>query len=65
MKVPFNWLKDYVDIDIKAKTGSGNIVSVPKNDICYILIYKILFWIFPFDIFFIRKFIYNFKLIYY
>ena len=35
--------KDYVDIDIKAKTGSGNIVSVPKNDICYILIYKILF----------------------
>lgn len=34
---------DYVDIDIKAKTGSGNIVSVPKNDICYILIYKILF----------------------
>ena len=30
--------KDYVDIDIKAKTGSGNIVSVPKNDICYIFL---------------------------
>lgn len=30
------------DIDIRAATGSGNIVEVEKNDICYILIYKIL-----------------------
>ena len=39
--------KDYVDIDIKAKTGSGNIVSVHKNDICYIFLlssYCLLFF---------------------
>ena len=35
--------KEYVDIDIKVKTGSGNVVSVSKDDVCYILIYKILF----------------------
>ena len=35
--------KEYVDIDIKVKTGSGNIASVSKDDACYILIYKILF----------------------
>ena len=35
--------KEYVDIDIKVKTGSGNIISVSKDDVCYILIYKILF----------------------
>ncbi len=35
--------KEYVDIDIKVKTSSGNIVPVSKDDVCYILIYKILF----------------------
>lgn len=35
--------KEYIDIDIKVKTGSGNIVSVSKDDVCYIFIYKILF----------------------
>lgn len=35
--------KEYVDIDIKVKTGSGNVVSASKDDVCYILIYKILF----------------------
>lgn len=35
--------RDYVDIDIKVKTSSRNIVSISKDDICYILIYKILF----------------------
>lgn len=35
--------KEYVDIDIKVKTESGNIAPVSKNDVCYILIYKILF----------------------
>ena len=35
--------KEYVDIDIKVKTGSGDIVSVSKDDVCYILIYKVLF----------------------
>ncbi len=34
---------DYGDIDIKVKTNSKNIVSISKDDICYILIYKILF----------------------
>lgn len=34
---------DYGDIDIKVKTNSRNIVSISKDDICYILIYKILF----------------------
>lgn len=29
-------------IDIKVKTGSGNIKMIEKTDICYILIYKIL-----------------------
>ena len=28
--------KEYVDIDIKVKTGSGNVVSVSKDDVCYI-----------------------------
>ncbi len=34
--------KEMDDIDIKAITGSGNIIEVKKDDICYILIYKVL-----------------------
>lgn len=35
--------KDYSSINIKAKTSSGNIVSISNTNVCYIFIYKILF----------------------
>jgi len=34
---------NYSDLDIKVKTRSGNIVLAPKDDVCYLLIYKVLF----------------------